>query len=219
MHRPWYQHLAWVGAAAALGLMVSGVFGGILHLERHVFIVPDLVLVAALSYAFLRWNHIGVADLLRHNWRRGLVGGVLFSAFSVLSVLASPASTAATGWRLAADMLWSGGVYSLLDALLLSIIPVIAVSKAFASLGWERRRTALWLAALSGTAFVTLLYHVGFAEYGIYDIAGAVAGNCIMTLGFLVTGSAVTPLVAHLVLHGAALLRGPLDLPMLPPHV
>jgi hypothetical protein len=219
VNRPWYQHLAWVAAAGALGLAVSGVFGGLLHLQRRAFILPDLVLVASLTYGFLRWNGIRIAALLRHNWRRGLVGGALFSAFSVFNVMASPASAAATGWRLAVDMLWSGGVYSLLDALLLSIIPVLAVSRAFASLGWEKRRVGLWAAALGASAFVTALYHVGFAEYGVYDILGAVVGNCIMTLGFLVTGSALTPMVAHLVLHGAGLLRGPTSMSVLPPHL
>ena len=50
------------------------------------------------------------------------------------------------------------------------------------------------------------------------DLVQPLIGNGVMTAGYLLTGNPLTPTLAHILLHGAAVLRGPETTPQLPPH-
>lgn len=47
---------------------------------------------------------------------------------------------------------------------------------------------------------------------------GPLIGNGVLTVGYLLTGSPVTPLVGHVLMHAAAVLHGAETTAQLPPH-
>jgi hypothetical protein len=122
---------------------------------------------------------------------------------------------------LAFDVLWLGVVYGVIDALLLSVLPVVATWQAFATMGW----TVTWpgklgvgAAALVASLLVTAAYHVGYVEYQGPEMTGPVLGNGVMSLGMLVTGNPIAAVGSHVAMHTAAVLHGPATAMQLPPH-
>jgi hypothetical protein len=221
--RPWQHQLLWVLGFAAYGFIDSALFAGLLGLERRLFLIPHVGLTAALALAYLRWNGVSLRRLLTRRWKAGLLWAVVFSAVSLTKVFSHPASTIANGWQLALDILWSGAAYGITDAVLLTVLPVIAVSRAFSAAGWSRSsagRAGMRIAALAATMVIAFTYHFGFPEYRDRpaDLWGAAYGNGVMTVGYLVSGSVLTPLGSHVVVHVAAVLRGPGTSTLMPPH-
>lgn len=220
--REWWSYLLWVPAAALLGLATAEVFAGLLQLPRSIFLIPYVVLVSLFLFAFVRWSGLSLSDLFSHNWIWGVLGAVLFGAFVVFNVFSQPASARPEGPTLAFDILWSGVVYGLIDALLLSVLPVLAIWQAFTVLGW----TADWpgkigvgIIALLGSLFVTVCYHLGYPEYRAQGaIFGPTIGNGVMTLGYLVTNNPIAAIFSHMAMHIAGVLRGPASVMQLPPH-
>ena len=136
VQKPWWAYLLWIPAVALLGFAIAGIFAGILHLRRNLFLIPYVGLASLTFYLFLRWSGLPLTELIRDNWLWGVLGAVLVGAFVVRNVFSQPASTRTKGFRLVFDLIWSGAIYGLVDALLLSVLPVLATWQAFSALGW-----------------------------------------------------------------------------------
>ncbi|MDP2182326.1 MAG: hypothetical protein Q8K99_07135 [Actinomycetota bacterium] len=219
--RPWYLHLAWVPAGAFLEFAVALVFSSWLHWPRRFFLIPYVGLGVALSYAFFRWNRLSIRRLLRHSWRMGLVGALVAGLAAVGVVIRQPASALAVGWRLPVDVLWSGTAYAAVDAVTLSVIPVLAVWQAFSAVGWVSKpagRLAARAAGFAASLAVAAVYHAGFAQYRGPQVMGAVVGNAIFTASYVLTGSPLSPVLSHIAMHVAVVLRNPGTAIQLPPH-
>lgn len=220
--RMWASYLLWVAAAALLGFATTVVFAGWLHLPRRIFLVPYVALVSLFFYAFLRWSNTSIPDLLRHKWIWGLVAAVPLGLFTVNNILSQPASPRSEGLLLIFDLLWIGVVYGLMDALLLSVLPVLATWKAFTILGW----TAHWwgkllvsVVAILLSLAVTVAYHLGYPECRVAGgLFGPTLGNGAMTIGYVVAGNPMASMFSHIAMHIAGVLQGPASVLQLPPH-
>ena len=218
----WWSYLIWIPAAAVLGFAISSIFSSWLRLPRSIFLIPYVILAGLFVYAYQRWSGVSVAEVLRHNWIWGLIGAALVGLFVVRNVLTQPISPRTTGLPLAIDLLWSGIVYGGIDALLLSVLPVLAAWQAFSTLGW----TASWpgkilvgVIALLLSLLVTVSYHLGFPEYRQPGgLAGPTIGNGVMSLGYLLTNNPLTAIFSHMAMHLAGVLHGPASVMQLPPH-
>ena len=98
MNQTWYTHLLWIVAAAVLGFAVAAIFAGLLHLPRSIYLLVYVALVTPFLYAYARWSHLAMGDLIRHNWIWGLVVAVAVGAFLIRNVL-SQAASASSGRR------------------------------------------------------------------------------------------------------------------------
>jgi hypothetical protein len=101
---------------------------------------------------------------LRRRWRAGLVGGVVLGAVLARCVSWQPASARPDGANLVGSLLWLGAVYGTADALLISVLPVLAV---YGSRPPEELRAGAARARWGGLALVASLlvaaaYHLGF---------------------------------------------------------
>ncbi len=76
---------------------------------------------------------------MRQHWVWGVIGASVAGAFAVSNVLNQPASAVPSGLELVGAILWLGVVYGTTDALLLSILPLVATWQALSSLGWTHR--------------------------------------------------------------------------------
>ena len=66
------------------------------------------------------------------------------------------------------DILWLGVVYGIADALLLNVLPVVAVWRAFAHSGWTTGwpgKLAAGASSLVASLGVTAAYHLGYPEF------------------------------------------------------
>jgi hypothetical protein len=221
MNKIWYAYLGWVAAAALLGFAVSFIFAGVLRLPRNVYLIPYIAFISLFLYAFAKWSGLAIGDLIRHHWVWGLVGALLLAVFTINNIRSQPASPRSEGIPLAFDLLWSGVMYGLIDALLLSVLPVLATWQAFTLLNW----TANWpgkilvgALAVLASLFVTVAYHLGYPEYRGTGLFGPSIGNTSMTLGYLLTNNPLAAILSHIAMHIAGVLHGPASVVQLPPH-
>ena len=222
MSKQFVLNLGWIVGAALLGFAITTVFAGVFRLPRSLFLVAYLILAAPFLYGFMRWSHLSIAELIRHNWIWGLVGAALVGAFMVRNILSQPASPHSHGLALAFDVAWLGAVYGALDALFLSVLPVLATLQAFSAIGWTRtpgEKILVGAIALVASLFVTVAYHVGFPEYRTTGaIMGPSIGNGVMSLGYLLTNNPISAVFSHIAMHVAGVLQGPATVMQLPPH-
>jgi hypothetical protein len=221
MNTIWYIYLGWIAAAGLLGLATSVIFARFLRLPRSIYLIPYIGFSSLFFYAYLRWSGLSIGDLFRHHWVWGLIGAILLAVWTIKNILSQPASPRSKGFTLAFDLLWSGVVYGLMDALLLSILPVLATWQAFTLLNW----TAIWpgkilvgALAVVASLLVTAAYHLGYPEYRGTGLLGPVVGNTAMTLGYLVTNNPLAAVLSHIAMHIAGVLHGPASVVQLPPH-
>jgi hypothetical protein len=222
VERVWWSYLVWIPAAAILGYGIAAIFSGWLHLPRNLFLVPYVILSGLFLYAFKQWSGVSLSELVRQNWIWGLIGAILLGLFLVRNVLSQPASPRSTGLSLVFDLLWSGIVYGGMDALFLSVLPVLAARQAFTALGWTVNmpgKIVVGAIALLLSLFVTPSYHWGFAEYQVPGgLAGPNVGNGVMSLGYLLTSNPLTAVFSHMIMHISGVLHGPASVMQLPPH-
>ncbi len=215
-------NLGWIAAAAVLGFAITAIFVGQFRLPRSLFLVAYLALVIPFLYAFTRWSNLSFIELIRHNWIWGLVGAVLIGAFLVRNILSQPASPRSQGLSLAFDIAWLGIVYGALDALFLSVLPVLATWQAFSALGWTDTvpgKIAAGAIALIASLLVTIAYHLGYPEYRTSNGAmGPSIGNGIMSIGYILTNNPISAVFSHIAMHIAGVLQGPATVMQLPPH-
>lgn len=216
-----YAYFGWIVAAAWLGFAISAVFARVMHLPRRIYLIPYVGLAGLFLYAYVRWSELSLGNLIQHHWIWGVIGAMLLAVFTVKNVLSQPTSTRSTGLPLAFDILWSGVVYGLTDALLLSVLPVLATWQALTLLEW----TATWpgkiltgIFAILASLLVTIAYHSGYPEYQGKGLFGPVIGNTVMTFGYLLTSNPLAAVLSHIAMHIAGVLHGPASVVQLPPH-
>lgn len=213
---PW----VWPLAAAGVGFSSSALFAGVLHWPRNRFVLGYTLLAGAFGAMYLVAARIRPLVQLERRWRAGLLGGLAIGALLARGVAAQPVSARPAGAALAGALVWLGGVYGTVDALLLTVIPVLSVygtrppelmRRASARLRWG----GLALVASLG---VTAAYHLGFAEFRGPSLVQPLIGNALITVGYLLTGNPLAAILAHIVMHVAAVLHGMGTTVQLPPH-
>ena len=209
----------WVAAAAVMGFLVSGLTTSVLGLPRHAFVAAWSAAVAALWLAYSRAGHVHLRVQGARHLPAGLIVGAVIGALLVATVLRQPGAAAPEGLALGIDLIWLGAVYGSVDALILAVLPVVALYGVRAPEtrvpGGRLRRAA---AAVAGSALITAAYHLGFREFQGVQVALPVIGGVLTAAAYLLSGSAVAPIVAHVMMHVAAVLHGAATTVQLPPH-
>lgn len=211
--------LRWIAAAAIGSFVLSYLLVDRWALPRHAFVLGHAVATGSFFAGYAWWTRVSLRELIG-DARRGLLGGLAAGAFMVAFVLNGPGSPAPAGWEFVGAIAWIGVVYATIDALLLSVFPVLAVSRLAeaGALGIARKPAAAMLMALGISLALTVAYHLGFPEFRGAGLVGALIGNGIMTFAYLVTRSAVAPVLAHIALHIAAVSWGFANALPAPPH-
>lgn len=210
----------WVLCAALTGFASAITFSSWLHWPRDRFVLGHTVAVGLLLIAFVRGTGVGPALQLQRRWPAGLLGGLAFGAILARGVVGQPSSARPEGPALVQALLWLGIVYGGADALLLSVVPVAVV---YGTRGIEKMRDGRARMRWAGVALLASLgvagtYHLGFAEFRGPSLVHPLIGNGIITLSYLLTGSPVAPILAHVIMHAAAVFHGMETTTQLPPH-
>jgi len=217
----WYRELTWVLGAALVGFSVPTTFVSFLHWPRAWFVLPYALAVLAFVALYVRWARIDVLARVRQHWLLGLAGGVVAAVFVVTNVLAQPVSPAPVGLELTAALVRLGVVYAIVDALLLSVLPLFATWRALSSVGWTHAwpgRIATGVLAIVASLTVAGAYHLGFPEYRGAGLLAPLIGNGVLSLASLLTMSPVAAVLGHIAMHVSAVLHGINTAVQLPPH-
>jgi hypothetical protein len=144
--------VVWILSASFLGFGVASIFAGLLKLPRNLYLLVYIPVVATFFFLFIVTNEISLSKILSHNWYWGVIGALLAGAFVVKNGYSQPASKKSSGLALFIDITWPGLVYGLMDAILLSVIPVLAVRIVLSDPAWTQN----WLGKIS-LGFIGLL--------------------------------------------------------------
>jgi hypothetical protein len=210
--------VAWVVGAGALGFAVSAVFSSVLRFSRAPFVLVHAIVVGVFAILFFRRVAAPTSTPTGRGPAAALAVGLLLGAVLVAGVVVGPGGARPTGSRLIAALAWYGFVYGGVDALLLTVIPVLAIDARGVPPARPLPRLRRGVVAFAASLLVTALYHAGFAEYRSAALFQPLIGNAVVTTGYLLTGSPVTPLLAHVLMHGAAVIHGMEATAQLPPH-
>ena len=210
----------WTLAAALVGFLASFILSSVLKLPRALFVAGYSLAVAAFLVTYARMQRVSLARQLARRWVGGVVGGLAVGLLLARQVAAQPESGRAAGVSLLGELAWYGVVYGVVDALLLSVLPVLALygTRTASELGSAGGRLRWGAVAMLGSAVVTAAYHAGFAEFRGAQLVQPVIGNSLITFSYLLTGSPVAALVSHGMMHAAAALHGMATTMQLPPH-
>jgi hypothetical protein len=211
----------WILIASLLGFGVAAIFAGLLKLQRNIYLLIYIPLVTALFVWYIVSNDISITDLILHNWYWGLLGAFLAGAFVIKNVYSQPSSKRNTGLGLLIDITWSGLAYGLIDALLLSVLPVLVVKSALANSGWSDiwyGKIGIGIIALSASFFVTTAYHLGYPEFRGKKVLWPNVGNGVLSLAYILTMNPLAAILPHMAMHVAAMIHGRETTGQVPPH-
>ena len=210
----------WTLGAGVSGFVTAALFSGALQWSRGVFVAAWLLVALVFLAAYTRLVRLDWRTQFGRRWRSGLVGGVILGALLARTVLAQPGASRPEGTAILWAVAWYGVVYGSIDALLLNILPVLEVYRAQSQAGGRggSYRIGVAFTALAASLLVTAMYHLGFVEFRGASLVRPIIGNGLITAGYLLTGSPVTPLVGHIAMHVTAVLHGLETTFQLPPH-
>ena len=213
------QSLTWLMLAGLIGFFLTAVFSMELRWQRSLFLVPYITIIGIFLGVYFWKQPISLKQLLGP-WRMGLVGVAIATVFLMWKVQGYPPSAVPEGIQLVWAILWIGITYGVVDGLLLNVMPVLVVKRLWPDEKNTSRPTLLTrgFLALLASIFVTIAYHLGYTEFHGLSILWAIIGNSIITSTYLLTGSPLSAIVTHVIMHVAAVLHGMETVLMLPPH-
>jgi hypothetical protein len=212
----WTGSLLWLIGLSVAAFAVSWLLANRLRLGRSLYIGALLVVTGALSAGYVAWLGLGAGDILTTRWGWGLLAAPVAAAFPAFGMTRLPASNRRTGRALGAALVWEGVVYGVAEGLLLSALPAFMTWQLVHSLGWSGFGGGLarWTLPVLASILVIVVHHLGYAEYRNRQLVPVSVGCGLLTVGYLVTASVITPTLGHVLMHTAAILHGT----ELPPH-
>jgi hypothetical protein len=211
----WQEAVAAFAIITVAAFLVTWVLTDRLRIPRAPYIPMLLAVALGLGVGYLAWSGTSASELTSSAVGWGLAAGLIAAAIALPLVRQLPAHPHASGTRLVGLLLWEGLVYGIAEAVLLSTLPVLTVWQALVDLGWTDggwAKVGSGALAILGALLVILVHHLGYAEFrtqaGRPGLFGALAICGVQAIAFLVTGSVLAPIVAHIILHGQLLLRG-----------
>ena len=197
-----------------VGFLDSYMFSSWLQMKRKQFVLAHSVVSVFYSGLYIYFNQINILQFILRNLKGGLIGALLVGVFLVFNVVSQGRTENETGIELALDIFINGIIYGTVDALVLSILPVLIVINWLPASG----NILIIIAGLILSNLVTFTYHIGFKEFRNKSIIRAMIGNTLCTLAFLLTGNMLAPTLSHAAMHIMAVIWGPKNKIQLPPH-
>ena len=211
----WQEAVVGFAIISLVAFLVTWVVTDLGRVTRTPYVAILTLTTFALGAGYVAWSGTSVAEVVTAGWGWGILGGVIAAALVVPLVRRLPSNPRPEGSELIGRLIWEGLVYGIAEAVLLATLPVLAVWQAADALGWTdtaSTKTGSGALAVIGALFVIAVHHLGYREFRARAawkmLSGALVGCGIQALAFLLTGSVLAPVVAHVVLHWQLTLRG-----------
>jgi len=210
--------ILWLLGTALAAYTVSAFFSGRLKLKRNAFLFFYVPVCAGLTVGYCSWSGADPISQMATNWYWAILAIAVASFIAIRNVVSQPSSRRRKGARFALDLLWPGLAYGLADGLVLSVLPVLAIQRAFSAPVGLGEEIGIGGLALASSLFVTFLCHIGYPEFRNRNVLWALLGNGIFTVALLITRNPLTAVVPHIAMHVASVIHGPETTVQLPPH-
>ncbi len=199
-------HLAWFVAISGVAFFVPFTLTSLLDVNHHLYYLVYFAITLALLMAYVSASGISVAQVFLARWRLSLAVGAVSTVFVVWNVLARTDSTAHPGGAyFAFEIMWRGGVYGVVDALLLSAFPgLIALGLMDRNIAGLARRAGYAVLTLVLVLIVTAAYHLGYGAYRNSDVREPMLGNTMISLPVLLSANPAGSVIAHTSMHLSA---------------
>jgi hypothetical protein len=209
-----------IALAGLVGFASAAVFSSWLHWERNRFVLAYASVTLLILTLYTVSTGLDPVAQLRRRWPAGAIVGLVTGAVLAYGVRQQPPSAPPEGAALPISLLWLGLVYGAADALLLTVVPVLSVYGSRPAETLRRAPARFRWAGLSllASLAVTAAYHLGFTEYRGSGLVQPLIGNGLVTLAYLLAGNPLAPIIAHVIMHVAAVLHGMSTTAQLPPH-
>jgi hypothetical protein len=201
----WATQLRWFAAAAFVSFAVPFIGSSILGLQHDVYPAIYFIVVLAGFTAYAAATGLDVRGTLGRQWKLGIVLGIVFGVVLVRNVLSEDATPRPHGAYYVFELIWRGGIYGAVDALLLTVLPCLVVYRALGGhLASWRRRGAYFGASLALVMTITAVYHVGFSQYRHDGVGAPETGNAIISVPMLLTTNPIGSIADHMAMHISA---------------
>jgi len=213
---PWWGSLIWLVALAVGAFCVAWLSGTRLHIRKGAYVPVLVALTAGLTVGYVAWLGVETAALITARWGWGILAGVLIAAALWLPASHQPIDRPLHGKRLSIALGWEGVIYGTAEGLLLSALPPYMTWQMIHSLGWAGTggSVARWTLPIAAAAAVIVIHHVGYWSCRNWTLIPITLGLSVLSFGFLLTGSWLAPVIAHILLHDILIVRGT----EMPPH-
>ncbi len=201
----WATQLRWFAAATVVSFVVPLIGSSVLGLQHDVYlgIYFVVVLVGFAVYA-LATGLDTRATLVRH-WKLGVALGIVFGVALVRNVLSESATSRPHGAYYVFELIWRGGIYGAVDALLLTVLPCLVVYRSLGGhLATWRRRIAYLAVSLALIMTITAVYHLGFAQYRQDGVGAPETGNVLISMPMLLSTNPIGSIADHMAMHISA---------------
>jgi hypothetical protein len=204
----WTVQLRWFAAAAVVGFAVPWVGSSLLGLQHDVYLGVYFAAVLGLCAAYTFATRLDLRVTLLRHWKLGAALGVVFGLMLVRNVLSEDATARPHGLYYVFELVWRGGIYGAVDALLLTVLPCLVVYRSLGGrLGSWRRRLAYFGAALALVMTITAVYHLGYAQYREDGVGAPETGNTIISMPMLLSTNPIGSIADHAAMHITAVAR------------
>lgn len=201
----WTTQLRWYAVAAVVGFAVPFVGSSVLDIHHDVYLGIYFVAVLALWWAYASATRLDVRSVALRNWKLGVALGLVFGFALVRNVLSEDSTPHPDGVYYWFELLWRGGIYGAIDALLLTVLPCVIVYRALGGpLRSWRRRLSYFGVSLVLIVALTAIYHLGFAQYREDGVGAPETGNTIISMPMLLSTNPIGSIADHAAMHTSA---------------
>lgn len=201
----WRTQLPWLAATAVVGFVVPYLGSSILELQHDVYLAIYFAAVLALFAAYARRTRLDIRATVTRHWKLGSLLGLVVGVALVRNVLSEDATPRPDGAYFIFELIWRGGIYGAVDAVLLTVLPCLIVYRALGGeLATWRRRIAYFGASLALVLTITAVYHLGYSQYRDDGIGAPETGNTIISMPMLLSTNPIGSIADHAAMHVSA---------------
>jgi hypothetical protein len=187
---------------------VPFIFSSVLGLQHDVYLGIYFVVVLVGFTAYARATGLDVRTTLVRHWKLGVVLGIVMGFALVRNVFSDTATPHPHGVYYAFELIWRGGIYGAVDALLLTVLPCLVVYRALGGhLNTWRRRIGYVAVSLALIVSITATYHLGFAQYRHDGIGQPETGNTLISVPMLLSTNPIGSIADHMAMHVSAVVH------------
>jgi hypothetical protein len=201
----WAVQLRWYAIAVAVGFVAPWLGSSLLGLQHDLYLGLYFTAVVALFATYAAATQLDLRATLARRWRLGAAIAVVLGVVLVRNVLSDGATARPHGAYFVFELVWRGGFYGAIDALLLTVLPCLVAYRALGGrlTSW-RRRLAYFASALVLVMTITAVYHLGFAQYRQDGVGAPETGNALISVPMLLTTNPIGSVADHAAMHIAA---------------
>jgi hypothetical protein len=202
------MQLPWFGAAGVVGFAVPYLASSVLDLQHDLYLAIYFASALSLCAAYVTSTGLDLRKTFVRHWKLGSLLGLLFGIALVRNVFSDDATPRPDGAYFVFELIWRGGIYGAVDALLLTVLPCLIVYRSLGGrLATWRRRIAYFGASLALVVTITGVYHIGYSQYREDGIGGPETGNTISSMPMLLSANPMGSVVDHAAMHVATVVH------------